>query len=118
MFDLLSFLEIDKNLETEYDFLVMNSTVFVQKAMKLMDGYTRIDLYLDNDKNGNLITQNLIKHSNNCEDKSSLYAGFKDMNEWIMGSASDEIGQGIQDVFLLPQKQSCFSPDGRKVKKK
>ena len=118
MFDLLSFLEIDKNLETEYDFLVMNSTVFVQKAMKLMDGYTRIDLYLDNDKNGNLITQNLIKHSNNCEDKSSLYAGFKDMNEWLMGSARDEIGQGIQDVFLLPQKQSCFSPNGRKVKKK
>ena len=24
------------------------------------------------------------------------------------------IGQGIQDVFLWQQKQTCFTPDGRK----
>lgn len=27
-------------------------------------------------------------------------------------------GQTIQDVSLLPQRQSCFAPDGRKVDKK
>ena len=25
------------------------------------------------------------------------------------------LGQETQDVFLLPQKQTCFAPDGRKV---
>jgi hypothetical protein len=40
------------------------------------------------------------------------------MNEWLIYSTKDSFGQGIQDVFLLPQKQSCFTPDGRKVKKK
>ncbi len=60
----------------------------------------------------------LIIDSQNCKDKSALYIGFKDMNEWLMGTAKDKIGQGIQDVFLLPQKQSCFAPEGRKVKEK
>ncbi len=27
------------------------------------------------------------------------------------------LGQKAQDVFLLPQKQTCFTPDGRKVKR-
>ena len=118
MFDLLSILECYEKLESEHDFLVLNSTAFVQKAMRIIEGYTSTLLYLDNDPNGKKTTQNLISHCKNCEDRSTLYAGFKDMNEWHMGGATDVIGQGIQDVFLLPQKRSCFAPDDRKVKRK
>jgi hypothetical protein len=118
MFDLFSILDSNERLETEYDFLVLNSTAFVQKAMKIMDGYASIDLYLDNDTSGRQTTQDLIKQFNNCKDKSSLYTGFKDMNEWLMGDGKDVIGQGIQDVSLLPQRQTCFAPGGRKVKRK
>ncbi len=84
MFDLLSILEIDEKLELEYDFLVLNSTAFVQKSISLMGGYVRVELYLDNDENGKRTTQKLIKHSKNYEDKSALYSGFKDMNEWLI----------------------------------
>jgi 5S rRNA maturation endonuclease (ribonuclease M5) len=118
MFDLLSILDSTEKLEMEYDFLVLNSTAFVQKAMKISNDYTHIDLYLDNDVNGKQTTQKFIRHFNNCKDKSSLYAGFNDMNEWLMGGAMDSIEQGIQDVFLLPQKQTCFTPGGRKEKMK
>ena len=118
MFDLLSILECNGNIESEYDFLVLNSTAFVQKAMKIIEQYSNTLLYLDNDPNGKQTAQNMMRHSKNCEDRSTLYAGFKDMNEWHMGGATDVIGQGIQDVFLLPQKRSCFAPDGRKIKRK
>ena len=89
MFDLLSILDSTKNLESEYDFLVLNSTAFLNKAMKVIDDYHQIDLYLDNDKNGKTTTQKLIAHSNNCLDKSSLYEGFKDRNEWLIFNAKN-----------------------------
>lgn len=117
-FDLLSILERTEESHLEYDFLVLNSTAFLKKAMKAIDDYNQIDLYLDNDKNGKETTQKLIIHSNNCLDKSSLYEGYKDMNEWLIFKAKNGFGQEAQDVFLLPQKRSCFAPGGRKVKKK
>ncbi len=116
MFDLLSILVVIKNLDSKYDFLVMNSTAFVSKAIELMDGYFQIEFYLDNDANGKRTTQKLLKDSKRGKDKSMLYKGFKDMNEWLICSAKKGLGQGAQDVFLLPQKQTCFTPGGRKEK--
>ena len=55
-----------------------------------------------------------MEHSNNCFNKSILYHGFKDVNDWLMHRAKKEFGQEAQDVFLLPQKQTCFTPDGCK----
>ncbi|MBD0852582.1 toprim domain-containing protein [Maribacter arenosus] len=118
MFDLLSILDWNENLELDYDFLVLNSIAFVQKTVKIMDGYTVIELYLDNDSTGKKTTQNLIAYSNNCIDKSTIYKGFKDMNEWLIHMTKKGLGQETQDVFLLPQKQTCFTPGGRKEKKK
>lgn len=118
MFDLLSILEWNKEIETEYDFLVLNSTAFLQKGMKVIDGYTQIDLYLDNDSTGKRTAKKLKKFSKNCKDRSGLYMGFKDMNEWLIHITKKGLGQETQDVFLLPQKQTCFTPDGCKEKKK
>ena len=118
MFDLLSIIEVSPRLEAEYDFLVMNSTAFVSKASEIMNGYLQIDLYLDNDANGKRTTEKLMVRSNNCLDKSIIYKGFKDMNEWLIFNARNGLGQGARDVFLLPQKQTRFTPGGRKVKKK
>lgn len=108
MFDLLSILEGTQESNLEYDFLVLNSTALVKKANELMDAYDRIDLYLDNDSTGKATTQNLLANSNNCFDKSNIYKGFKDMNEWLVYKSKSGFGQEAQDVFLLPQKQSCF----------
>ncbi|HDZ05501.1 MULTISPECIES: toprim domain-containing protein [Maribacter] len=118
MFDLLSILEYHKNLESDYDFLVLNSTAFVQKVMRTLEGYSSIELYLDNDSNGKRTTEKLMAHSKSCKDKSKHYSGFKDMNEWLRGSSINGVGQKAQDVFLLPQKQTCFTPGGRKEKNK
>ncbi len=118
MFDLLSILESYEKMKSEYDFLVLNSTAFAVKAMKIIAGYDHIELYLDNDSTGKKATRNFINYSKNCIDKSPLYNGYKDINECLIGSAKLSYGQQTQDVFLLSQKQSCFAPEGCKEFKK
>ena len=46
---------------------------------------------------------------------SFIYKGHKDMNQWLMENAKKGLGQEARDVSLLPQKQTRFTPDGRKV---
>ncbi|WP_081980912.1 toprim domain-containing protein [Cellulophaga sp. Hel_I_12] len=118
MFDILSLTEINKKLISEYDFLIMNSIGFLEKVKLISREYEIVDLYLDNDSNGKLTTENLLKVSNKFKDKSKLYDGFKDMNEWLIHCAKKGISHKAQDVFLLPQKQTCFTPDGCKENKK
>ncbi|WP_339841395.1 toprim domain-containing protein [uncultured Maribacter sp.] len=118
MFDLLSILEGIEESNLEYDFLVLNSTAFLKKGIKIIDSYSQIDLYLDNDQNGKGATQKLMARSNICLDKSMLYEGFKDMNEWLVKSAKKGLGQEARDVSLLPQRQTRFTPDGPKETKK
>ena len=118
VFDLLSLLSCNEILEADHDFLVLNSTAFVSKAMEIMKGYLQIDLYLDNDQNGKRTTRKLMAPSRNFQDRSMLYEGFKDLNEWFINSAKKGLGQEARDVSLLPQRQTRFTPDGRKVKKK
>ncbi len=91
----------------------MNSTVLIQKVKLISEGYDTVELYLDNDSNGRSVTETLMENrgANNI---SGIYKEYKDMNEWQTATAKYAIGQGIQDVFLLPQKQTCFTPDGRK----
>ena len=116
MFDLLSIVGHIGILEHKTDFLVMNSTVFIQKVMSVSKGYTTVELYLDSDLNGRLCTERLMEHRG-AVDMSFIYTGHKDMNQWLMENGKNPVGQGIQDVFLLPQKQTCFTPDGRKEEK-
>ncbi len=118
MFDLLSILEHNEIMKVEYDFLILNSTSFVEKAVKIINRYDHIELYLDNDGTGRKATRNFINNSKNCVDRSSLYQGYKDINKWVTSTAKKELGQQRQDVFLLSQKQSCFAPDGCKEFKK
>lgn len=118
MFDLLSIISLETTLVSEYDFLVMNSTAFVLKTRETMKNYKEIHLCLDTDANGQRNTKKLMEHFNTCFDKSMLYKDFKDVNQWLMNSSKDVLRQRIQDVFLLPQKQTCFTPDGRKENKK
>ncbi len=118
MFDLLSIISLETTLVSEFDFLVMNSTAFVSKARETMKNYKEIHLCLDTDTNGQRTTKKLMQHFNNCFDKSGLYKDFKDVNNWLIHHAKKGLSQKAQDVFLLPQKQTCFTPDGCKENKK
>tara|TARA_R110002033_G_scaffold79931_1_gene130885 strand:+ start:7143 stop:8102 length:960 start_codon:yes stop_codon:yes gene_type:complete len=92
MFDMLSILETSKSLKEHYDFLVLNSTTFLEKAMSYLDEYEQIELYLDTDENGKRTTESLLGYTSKCRDKSGIYSGYKDVNEWHMENAKNRHG--------------------------
>ena len=100
MFDMLSLMELNPKLELEYDFLVLNSAAFVKKVFDRIEEYGSLELYLDRDATGRKITQQLMAASKKCIDRSKLYEGFKDMNEWLVNRTKTGVAKGRQDVFL------------------
>ena len=112
MFDLLSILAHRPKLLQKSDFLVMNSTVFIEKTISILKGYSNIELYLDNDSNGKSVTEKLMKNRD-AKDMSFIYKGHKDISQWQMENAKKGLGQEARDVSLLPQKQTRFTPGGR-----
>ena len=73
------------------DCLVLNSVANVEKAMKHLDGYGRIDCYLDHDEAGRRTLEMLKGHyEERVCDRSALYDGCKDLNEYLQPTTRKE----------------------------
>lgn len=84
--DFLSFRNLEKSLEkSPSDYLVLNSVAMVHKALNLIKNYQNVELYLDNDKAGDLATEKLNSSHSSAEDCRLLYRGYKDLNDFILG---------------------------------
>ena len=67
------------------DCLVLNSVSNVEKALKALGGYRRIECFLDNDDAGRRALERLRAYfGEKVIDYSSLYAGHKDVNEFLL----------------------------------
>ena len=67
------------------DWLVLNSVSNVEKAVRALHGYERIDCFLDNDEAGRRIFQRLYDcFEEKVIDRSSLYAEHKDLNDYLL----------------------------------
>ena len=67
------------------DWLVLNSVSNVEKAVKVLQGYERIECYLDNDDAGRRTFDRLrVNFGDKVVDRSSLYADHKDLNEYLL----------------------------------
>jgi len=67
------------------DWLVLNSVSNVEKAVKVLQGYERIECFLDNDEAGRKTFQRLYDcFGDKVIDRSSLYADHKDLNEFLL----------------------------------
>lgn len=49
-----------------------------------MEKHQSIHLYLDQDEVGRKCTNVALKRSPSFKDESSLYKGYKDLNDWVM----------------------------------
>ena len=93
-FDFLSFqtqLLFDRDLvhalpNNQGSYLVLNSLAFFEKNRQLMEEYPRIQLFLDRDDAGFRLTSQALHWSENYQDMSGLYSGFKDLNEYHIRS--------------------------------
>lgn len=66
------------------DCLVLNSVSNMGKAMKYLDGYRRIECFLDRDEAGKRTLNAISKRYGGCvSDRSALYEGCKDLNEYL-----------------------------------
>ena len=82
-FDYLTFKNLEKNENSNSDYIILNSTSMLFKVEETLKKYDKISLFLDNDKNGNAIKKAILKKYENVEDCSLIYQKFKDLNEWF-----------------------------------
>ena len=67
------------------DWLVLNSVSNVEKAVRALRGYERIECFLDNDEAGRRTFQRLYDcFREKVIDHSSMYADHKDLNEFLL----------------------------------
>jgi hypothetical protein len=81
--DFLSYLTLQKVDKSKHDVAVLNSVANVQKAMDFLKAHKEIYTYLDNDEGGRNTTE-LIKSVNSVvHNRSSQFAGYKDLNDYL-----------------------------------
>lgn len=84
MFDLFSLVKEEPNYIKEASILVLNSISFLEKTFPIIRGFGNVVLYLDRDEAGRKATSKLLNNHPNTINKSELYIGFQDLNDWIV----------------------------------
>ena len=79
------------------DSLVLNSVSNVEKAMKHLDAYGRINCFLDRDEAGRRTLDVLGKrYGRRACDRSALYDGCKDLNEYLQLTTKKEMNNNLK----------------------
>jgi len=83
--DFLSGLTYYKTNQATCDTIVLNGVGFIDRFIELMPKYTKINLYLDNDRAGKETTAVIQNIRPDAVNRSQIiYPGFKDFNEFII----------------------------------
>ena len=83
--DFLTFIVLSGPDQTEpLDYLILNSTAFLEAALPIMPGYKRIFLYLDNDATGQNCSCTLMQYGNRFSNESIRYRNYKDLNDYLV----------------------------------
>ena len=73
------------------DYVVLNSTSNLSKAIRPLGGYGRIHCFLDNDKAGMEAVQELREeYGLRVRDASHIYGGYNDLNDFLCGKRSGQ----------------------------
>ncbi len=84
-FDYLSYKTIeDDKFSSDADYLVFNSTSMLLAGDKILKKYKKISLFLDNDKTGKTVVEQIRNSYKNVEDFSWMYQHYKDVNQWLI----------------------------------
>ena len=101
--DYLSFLTLRmRNCPTmpdldRQDYVILNSTANVSKALDVMSLYERIHCMLDNDKAGYEATRDIeLEYSYRVRDFSHNYRGYSDLNDYLCGRKQEQKNEASQ----------------------
>lgn len=88
-FDLLSYLAIGPVFGLQQtDFVVLNSLSFFESARNVLEHYKSINLYLDNNKAGQICSSYALSLSGKYQDQSSIYKGYEDLNDFLVSGSN------------------------------
>jgi hypothetical protein len=82
--DYLSYLTIENLLQPQTDTVVLNSVVFLDRAMGFLNRHDEIHSYLQNDSTGKQVLSEIVARHGNVNDMSGLYKNHKDLNEYLI----------------------------------
>lgn len=119
--DALSFIEMQKTFQG--DLLVLNSTTMLKKALTVLDSYSEISLFLDNDPTGRECTKQILKVYSYAKDFSHLYSDHKDLNEYLIAKRKNNAHETINAPTTTEakneqtEKQNECSEETNRIKK-
>ncbi|UCS95874.1 toprim domain-containing protein [Echinicola marina] len=93
IFDLMSFVQMNKFSCKATCFLILNSLSNVKEALPYFKSFQTVELYLDRDEAGKKVTKELLETNVNCFDKSRLYDLHKDLNEKVVQERKFGLGR-------------------------
>ena len=83
--DYISFKILEKSLEKEpSDYIILNSVSMISKVKNQLENYQSVELFLDNDRTGDSVTEILKKQNSNVLDERILFKNHKDLNEFLI----------------------------------
>ena len=104
--DFLSALTYYKKEEFKSDVVVLNSVANKKKMNDVLDSnrYSKIYLFLDNDKAGRTTKKEFYNKNNNCIDCSNIYKNYKDFNDFIEKTGIPQQKNNQNFTLQHPQK--------------
>ncbi|RWU08185.1 CHC2 zinc finger domain-containing protein [Pedobacter chitinilyticus] len=80
--DFMSYLLI-MGKDPQQDYLILNSLAFFQRAMECMMGYSRVQLWTNNDDRSNEVVSMALGHSDIFVDQRNFFFGYNDLNDML-----------------------------------
>ena len=98
------------------DYIVLNSTSNLSKAIRPLGGYGRIHCFLDNDKAGMEAVQELREeYGLRVRDASHIYGGYNDLNDFLCGKRSEQAERRQEKPEPEKEQRQARQPE-RKVR--
>lgn len=69
--------------EPEHNTIILNSTVFVQILLDILQGFDKVHTWVDNDNAGDIAVEELIANNVNVVDRRDIFANYNDLNEFL-----------------------------------
>lgn len=119
--DYLSFLTIRVGNNPQYprldtqDYIILNSVSNLAKAESILETYTQIGCFLDNDTAGRNTCKKLKeKFGERLLDKSLYYRGYKDLNDYLCGKPLSQSAEPIKEKKQVQSVRRMMQPQKKK----
>ena len=119
--DYLSFLTIRVGNNPQYprldtqDYVILNSVSNLAKAESILETYTQIGCFLDNDTAGRSTCKKLKeKFGERMLDKSMYYRDYKDLNDYLCGKPLSQSAEPIKEKKQVRSARRMMQPPKKK----